>query len=100
MMLRWFLSSTVRHANSTCKHVRKLLNHQRDVLTPKTVAELEAVLDETRKTIASKVDKSTVSTQLEVLETAANKWLKPYPNAAYRENVEVLLVALTVAMGV
>ena len=34
------------------------------------------------------------------LETAANKWLKPYPNAGIRENVEVLLVALAVAMGI
>ncbi len=34
------------------------------------------------------------------LEKAANKWLKPYPNATIRENVEVLLVALAVAMGI
>ena len=34
------------------------------------------------------------------LETAANKWLKPYPNPAWRENIEVLLVALAVAMGI
>ena len=37
---------------------------------------------------------------MENLEKAANKWLKPYPNAAWRENVEVLLVALGVAMGI
>jgi len=37
---------------------------------------------------------------MENLEKAANKWLKPYPNAGYRENGEVLLVALTVAMGI
>jgi signal peptidase I len=37
---------------------------------------------------------------MEKLEEAANKWLKPYPNAAWRENVEVLLVALAVAMGI
>ena len=35
-----------------------------------------------------------------ILEKVANKWLKPYPNAAWRENVEVLLVALAVAMGI
>jgi len=38
--------------------------------------------------------------QMANLETAANKWLKPYPNAGIRENVEVLLVALAVAMGI
>ena len=37
---------------------------------------------------------------MEKLEAAANKWLKPYPNATWRENVEVLLVALAVAMGI
>src|SRR6185503_11112793 len=36
----------------------------------------------------------------ENLETVANKWLKPYPNASIRENVDVVLVALVVALGV
>ena len=36
----------------------------------------------------------------EELQFAAEKWLKPYPNAAWRENVEVLLVALAVAMAI
>jgi signal peptidase I len=34
------------------------------------------------------------------LEEAANKWLKPYPSAGMRENIEVLLVAIAVAMGI
>ena len=38
--------------------------------------------------------------KMEELEFAANKWLKPYPHAAWRENVEVLLVALAVAMAI
>jgi signal peptidase I len=33
-------------------------------------------------------------------EKAANKWLKPYPHAGWRENVEMLLVALAVAMAI
>ena len=37
---------------------------------------------------------------MQSLETAANKWLKPYPNAAWRENIEVLLVAIAVAMAI
>ena len=32
--------------------------------------------------------------QMEKLEAAANKWFKPYPNPGWRENFEVLLVAL------
>jgi len=38
--------------------------------------------------------------KMEELEFAANNWLKPYPHAAWRENVEVLLVALSVAMAI
>src|SRR5436189_2397964 len=37
---------------------------------------------------------------MESLEKTATQWIKPYPNAVWRENVEVLLVALAVAMGI
>jgi signal peptidase I len=45
-------------------------------------------------------DKAEMVKLMENLESAAEKWLKPYPNAAWRENIEVLLVALAVAMGI
>ena len=34
------------------------------------------------------------------LERAAATWIKPYPNAEWRENVEVFLVAIVVAMAI
>jgi len=37
---------------------------------------------------------------MDELDFAANKWLKPYPNALWRENVEVILVAVAVAMAI
>jgi signal peptidase I len=82
------------------KHVCKLLNHQRDILAPHAVQTVEAAIRDLRTTIASGAGKGAMEKQMENLETAANKWLKPYPNAAWRENVEVLLVALSVAMGI
>lgn len=100
MTLQWFLSGTVRHASAMCKHVRKILNHQRDILGAEAIKEVESALQETRAAIASNPGKAALQQQMEKLEKAANKWLKPYPNAAWRENVEVLLVALTVAMGI
>ena len=45
-------------------------------------------------------DTEALKKQIEKLEQTANKWLKPYPNGAWRENVEVLLVALSIAMGI
>jgi signal peptidase I len=98
--MKWFFSKTVRHLCAMRKHVEKLLNHQRDILAPKAVSEVEGAIQETKNVVASGADKVALEKQMEKLEEAANQWLKPYPNAAWRENVEVLLVALAVAMGI
>ena len=97
---RWLLSGTVRHAIAMRKHVRKLLNHQRDILSAQAIAAIEAGITEIQAVVDSGADKPALEKQMGKLEEVANKWLKPYPNAAWRENVEVLLVALTVAMGI
>lgn len=81
-------------------HVEKHLNHQRDILKPEAVAALEGAIGQVGQALADKVDKSALEKQMQGLEKAAGAWLKPYPNAAWRENVEVLLVALAVAMGI
>jgi signal peptidase I len=98
--MKWFFSKTVRHLCAMRKHVEKILNHQRDILAPKAVGEIEGAIQETKNVVASGADKAALEKQMEKLEAAANQWLKPYPNAAWRENVEVLLVALAVAMGI
>ena len=99
-LLQWFLSGTVRHATAMVKHVRKLLNHQRDILSPQAISAVQAGMAELQAAIGGEADKAALEKQMEKLEQVANKWLKPYPNAAWRENIEVLLVALTVAMGI
>ncbi len=98
LLIQWLLSSTVRHATAMRKHVLKLLNHQRDVLSLQAISAVEAGMLELQAAVASKVGSETLEKQMGKLEEVANKWLKPYPNAAWRENVEVLLVALTVAI--
>jgi signal peptidase I len=100
MILQWFLSGTVRHATAMRKHVQKLVSHQRDVLSPQAIEGVGAAIGSLQKAIVENADKAALEKQMENLETAANKWLKPYPNPAWRENVEVLLVALAVAMGI
>jgi signal peptidase I len=96
----WFFSRTMRHAVSMRRHVQKLLNHQRDILSPQAVEALQTAIHDINRVIGVKTGRGEISRQMELLEKAANKWLKPYPSAAWRENVEVLLVALGVAMGI
>jgi signal peptidase I len=100
MILQWFLSKTVRQATAMRKHVQKILNHQRDILSPQAVEAVQTAMASCQQAVAEDADKPALEKQMEDLEKVANKWLKPYPNAAWRENVEVLLVALTVAMGI
>ncbi len=100
MILQWFLSKTVRQATAMRKHVQKLLHHQRDILSPQAIEAVQAAIEDCRKAVAEKSDKAALEKQMEHLEKQANKWLKPYPHAAWRENFEVLLVALAVAMGI
>jgi signal peptidase I len=100
LALSWLLSKTVRQATAMRKHVEKLLNHQRDVLAPPAVEAIQAAMMNCQKAVSNNADNAALEKQMESLEQAANKWLKPYPNAAWRENVEVLLVALAVAMGI
>jgi signal peptidase I len=94
------MSKTVRQAVAVRKHVYRILCAQRDILTPQAVQTVTASLDELRKAVRGGATKEALLKQMEKLEEVANKWLKPYPNAAWRENIEVFLVALAVAMGI
>ena len=100
MNLNWFLSRTVRHATHMRKHVWKILSAQRDLLSPQAITAVTAAMEGTQRVCEGRLDKKAVEAQMTNLETVANKWLKPYPNAALRENIEVLLVAIAVAMAI
>jgi signal peptidase I len=100
MIIRWLLSSTVRHAVAMRRHVEKLLAAQRDILPAQSITNMEAAIASLRKATGQGADKVTLLAEMQKLEDAANKWLKPYPHPAWRENVEVFLVAIAVAMAI
>jgi signal peptidase I len=100
IFIRWFVSNTVRQAVAMRRHVSKLLAAQRDVLSPPAIEAITEALANLRAAVEQGKDKAALLAQMENLEKAANQWLKPYPHAAWRENVEVFLVALAVAMAI
>ena len=100
MTIRWFYSKAVREACAMRKHVYRLLSAQRDLLSPMALGAVTAAMDAVKQTIDEGANTGKIRIKAEELEFAANKWLKPYPHAAWRENVEVLLVAIAVAMGI
>ena len=99
MILRWFISSQVRDAVAMRKHVRRILSAQRDLLTPAASAAVTGAIHALNDALKEK-HTGKIRIKMEELEFAANKWLKSYPHSAWRENIEVLLVALAVAMAI
>lgn len=100
MNYRWFISRTVRHATEMHRQVRKLINHQRDLLGQQAIDGITKSNNALEAALEAGVDAEALKKQMDDLEKAANKWLKPYPNAAIRENIEVFLVAIAVAVGI
>jgi signal peptidase I len=100
MISRWLFSKTIREAVAMYRHVQRWLNAQRDLLPAQAIAAVALAINEVRSAIRDGADKGKIRIKTEELQFAANKWLKPYPNAVWRENVEVLLVAIAVAMAI
>lgn len=100
MNIRWFFSKQVRQTSEVCQQVTKLLRHQEDILAPDRKAELETALAKTRQVLAASSDEGELRGAANELEATANKCLRPYPSASTRENIEVFLVAIAVAMAI
>jgi signal peptidase I len=98
-IIRWFISKTVRNACAVKKHYRRLLAAQSDLLSSANVAAVQIKLDELTAAIREG-HTGRMNIKAEELQFAAEKNLKPYWCPAWRENVEVLLVALAVAMAI
>jgi signal peptidase I len=100
MILRWFLSQEVRNAAAMRKHVRRMLAAQSDLLAPQAIENVQRALADLTAALNAGAKGEALKKEMGRVEETANKWLKPYPNAGIRENVEVLLVALAVAMAI
>ncbi|MGA2544083.1 MAG: signal peptidase I [Verrucomicrobiota bacterium] len=100
MRLQWFFSAQVRQTSELCGHVRRLREAQGDVLAPPALQAIDAALQKTKAALDAGADNETLAKNAADLEKTANKWLRPYPHAEWRENVEVFLVAIVIAMGI
>jgi len=97
---RWFVSQTIRQACHMRRHVHKRVNEQRDLMKPEAIDALRLSCERLRALEWATADRARLEGGMRELEKVANACLKPYPNASMRENIEVLLVAIAVAMGI
>ncbi len=99
-MIRWLFSKTVRDASAMHKQVYRMLCAQRDLMTQPACALVTDALADLRRALHDGEPVGKLREKMWTCEEVANKWLKPYPHPIWRENIEVLLVAIAVAMAI
>jgi signal peptidase I len=79
--------------------VRRLINYKRDILPPEEITTLETLAQRMDEAIRSRNRQMASQVQTEI-EAEVGRIAPPPKNASWRENVEVILVAIVVAAGV
>jgi len=94
-----FQPKYIQHSHLLVRHAEKLIRYRRDLLSDATIAELRAQIE--RVNAAMKVrDQRATHEESEKLNALLTAHTPPHRHAVWRENVEVILVAIVVAIGI
>ncbi len=85
-------------AAELCHQAGKLLNHQRDQLSPEAIKKIREAIANLRTAMRSGYNRKTLDDQIRRLEETGSRKLIPYRSPGMRENVEVALFAVAIAM--
>ncbi len=99
-LLRWLLFRRFRMAAELCHQAAKLLNHQKDLLTSEAFNEMKEAIGDLRNEMRSSGNRVRLEEGITRLEQAGSRRLVPYRNPGIRENVEVMLFAVAIAMSI
>lgn len=89
----------VKHGRQFIKDARKLVAYKRDLVSEITLLDVEREISHLEHAVAER-DEKKVNEQMQRLDQACGKLTKPSADAAWRENVEVFLVAIVIALAV
>ena len=98
-MLSYFAPAYVKEALLVLKNARKLLHYKRDILPAADVQEFEATISRLEQAVKDR-DQAAVEQAEQTIDQQWSKHLPPASEAAWRENCEVFLVAIIIAIGV
>src|SRR2546423_3116224 len=94
-----FRSRSIKHARLLARHAEKLVRYRRDVLSETTLAEIRQQIQALENAIRQR-DLPTVRENSERLDAMVAEHSPAHREAGWRENCEVILVAVVVAVGV
>ena len=89
-LIRHVFWKSYREAGHLAEQAQKILDHQRDLLTPARVTELEASIRHL-ESMRKQGTRDDIAAAMTRLEATAQTSLMAYPHASMRENVEGLL---------
>lgn len=95
----FFAPRYVKQGRAFIKDARKMLAYKRDLWSDETVAEFEAGIRKLEDAVRAR-DKSRVEEAAGSLDKFAGTVIKPQSDAGWRENCEVFLVAIVIALAV
>lgn len=89
----------IKHSHLLIRHAEKLIRYRRDRLSEKALEDLQIQIERLRVAMKAR-DRSGTETEAEKLDALITQHAPPHRDSIWRENVEVILVAIVVAIGV
>src|SRR4051812_31082925 len=94
-----FTKKYVKHGHLMIRHAEKLLRYRRDILSETTMGDFRLQIEALRQSLKDR-DEGRAREETDRLHDLYVKHLPAPKDASWRENVEVILVAVVVAVGV
>jgi signal peptidase I len=89
----------VKQGRNFIKDARKLLAYKRDLLDPKTISEFDAGIQRLESAVKGRNERE-IEEAAKDLDKQCSAFVTPQNDQGWRENCEVFLVAIVVALGV
>src|ERR1700719_2324492 len=94
-----FTPRYVKHSKLLVRHAQKYLRYKRDVLNPATYDEVGGRIRRLRAALKQR-DRKQIESRAEELDAKLHELTPVTWESHWRENVEVILVAIVVAVGI
>jgi signal peptidase I len=94
-----FRKKYLKQAKLLKKGVKKFLHYKQDVLPEKAMVDIRAKLSEFEEAVATK-NKEAIKKEAKILTGACEKVMPPTSCPGLRENLEVIFVAVIIAVGI
>ena len=98
-MISIFTLRYLKEAKAILKNTHKLLCYKRDILPAPVAAEISEEMRKLEAAVKAR-DRAAVEASAEKFETLYARHFPPHKDAGWRENCEVFLVAIVIALGV